>query len=87
VQFQITLNRTKGGQLRLLETNCHNADRLASLREGLFTGKYLNTDASTVKLVFSPAQGQTQPAQQQPRSTVNSAASTPRAVRKHEYRA
>lgn len=62
VQFQFNLSTTQDNQARLLERIWFNADSLGTLREGMFAGKYFDADAGTFKLVFYPAQGQTQPA-------------------------
>lgn len=61
VQFQFNLNSTRDGQNQLLERIWFNADSLATLREGMFAGKYFDAEAGTFKLVFYPTQGQTQP--------------------------
>ena len=62
VRFQFKLYRSEDGQRQLLERIYFNADRLATLREGMFAGKYFDADAGTYKRVFYPAQGQTAPA-------------------------
>jgi len=61
VQFQFNLLGTKGGQQQLLERVYFNADSRATLREGMFAGKYFDPEAGTFKLVFYPAMGQTSP--------------------------
>ncbi len=62
VQFQFNLNSTRDNKEHLLERIWFNADSLETLREGMFAGKYFDAEAGTIKLVFYPAQGQTQPA-------------------------
>ena len=64
VQFQFNLNSTADGKTHLLERIWYNADSLTTLRQGMFAGKYFDSDAGTFKLVFYPTQGQTQPPKQ-----------------------
>lgn len=60
-EFQFNFYRTEGEENHLLERIYYHADSRSTLREGMFAGKYYDKDAGTVKLVFYPALGQTQP--------------------------
>jgi len=61
VQFQFNLLSTADTKPRLLERIWFNADSIETLRQGMFAGKYFDADAGAFKLVFYPAQGQTEP--------------------------
>ena len=61
VQFQYNLLKTKDSQQKLLERIYFNWEKIETLREGMFAGKYFDKEAGTFKLVFYPAMGQTQP--------------------------
>lgn len=56
--FQLTIS---GKQFDISKRIYYQADSLSTLREGMFAGKYFDRDAGSVKLVYYPAQGQTQP--------------------------
>lgn len=61
VEFQFNFYRKENGNAQLLERIYYHADSLETLREGMFAGKYFDDEAGSVKLVYYPAQGQTQP--------------------------
>jgi len=61
VEFQYNFYRTQGEKEHLLERIYYHADSLATLREGMFAGRYFDDVMGNVKLVFYPALGQTQP--------------------------
>ncbi|MEE9334484.1 MAG: hypothetical protein V3U65_10385 [Granulosicoccaceae bacterium] len=61
VEFQYNFYRTNGDINHLLERVYYHADSLSSLRDGMFAGKFFDRDAGTVKLVYYPTLGQTQP--------------------------
>lgn len=61
VEFQYNFYRTDNDKEHLLERVYYHADSLQTLRDGMFAGKYFDKDAGSVKLVFYPALGQTQP--------------------------
>ena len=61
VQFQYNLSRKLGEKRHLLERIYFNADSLATLRQGMFAGKYFDPKDGAFKLVFYPAMGQTAP--------------------------
>lgn len=61
VEFQFNLYKTNQGTEHLLERIYYHAGSLATLRLGMFAGKYFDQEAGTIKLVFYPTMGQTQP--------------------------
>lgn len=62
VQFQYNLFAREGeGKTSLLARFYYNADSLANFREGMFAGKYFDPENGTIKLVYYPAMGQTEP--------------------------
>ena len=61
VQFQYNLYKKDGDKNKLLERIYFNADSLETLRNGMFAGKYFDSEYGTFKLVFYPTMGQTAP--------------------------
>lgn len=61
VQFQYNLYKKGNGKDHLLERIYFNAGSLATLRDGMFAGKYFDKEYGTFKLVFYPTMGQTTP--------------------------
>lgn len=61
VEFQYNFMGTNGGKQQLLERIYYQADSLETLRSGMFAGKYFDDEVGSVKLVFYPTLGQTQP--------------------------
>ncbi len=61
VEFQFNLNATANNKEHLLERIYYHAGDLATLRLGMFAGKYFHPETGTFKLVFYPAMGQTEP--------------------------
>ena len=61
VQFQYNLYKKDGDKDHLLERIYFNADSVETLRNGMFAGKYFDSEYGTFKLVFYPTMGQTTP--------------------------
>ena len=61
VQFQYNLYKKDGDKEHLLERIYFNADSVETLRNGMFAGKYFDSEYGTFKLVFYPTMGQTTP--------------------------
>ncbi|MEE9319672.1 MAG: hypothetical protein V3U76_04430 [Granulosicoccus sp.] len=61
VEFQFNLSRTDGEEAHLLQRIYYHADSLETLREGMFAGKFFDSEVGTVKLVYYPTLGQTAP--------------------------
>ncbi len=61
VQFQYNLYKKENHKDHLLERIYFNAGSLATLRDGMFAGKYFDKEYGTFKLVFYPTMGQTSP--------------------------
>jgi hypothetical protein len=61
VEFQFNLSRTDGDDAHLLQRIYYHADSLATLRDGMFAGKYFDSEVGTIKLVYYPTKGQTTP--------------------------
>lgn len=61
VEFQHNLYEIVDNKEQLRERIYFQADRLETLREAMYAGKYFDKENGTFKLVFYPAMGQTQP--------------------------
>ncbi len=61
VEFQYNFLQTDGKDTQLLERIYYQADSLETLRSGMFAGKFFDENVGSVKLVFYPTLGQTQP--------------------------
>ena len=61
VEFQHNLYRTANNEEHLLQRIYFTADSLETLREAMYAAKYFDEEAGTIKLVFYPAMGQTEP--------------------------
>jgi len=61
VEFQYNLYAKDGDKRPLLYRVYYYSDSLATLREGMFAGKYFHPEAGTFKLVYYPTMGQTAP--------------------------
>ena len=61
VEFQYNFLQTDAKEPQLLERIYYQADSLETLRTGMFAGKYFDSNVGSVKLVYYPTMGQTQP--------------------------
>ena len=61
VQFQYNLYKKGSDKDHLLERIYFNAGSLATLRDGMFAGKYFDKEYGAFKLVFYPTMAQTTP--------------------------
>lgn len=61
VMFEHNLYATEKDKPELLERIYYRAHNLATLREGMFAGKYFHPSYGAFKLVFYPTMGQTEP--------------------------